>query len=151
MLASVTRLRVRSVWFLPTFLWRTFQSQRQVERAPGFFGGRLLVDTGMTFWTLTVWESEQAMKKFRGSGPHARVMTRLPKWCNEAAYAHWVATTDSVPTWDEAHQRLVAEGRMSRVENPSENHTKRLFARPRLQPLIGTDIKRAGATAAKAA
>jgi heme-degrading monooxygenase HmoA len=86
---------------------------------------------------LTVWESEQAMKKFRSSGAHARVMTRLPRWCNEAAYAHWVATADLIPTWDEAHQRLVAE-------HPSENHTKRLFARPRLQPLIGGDLKPAG-------
>jgi heme-degrading monooxygenase HmoA len=118
-------------------MWRTFQSQRQVERAPGFVGGRLLVDTGWTFWTLTVWESEQAMKKFRSSGAHARVMTRLPRWCNEAAYAHWVATADLIPTWDEAHQRLVAE-------HPSENHTKRLFARPRLQPLVGRDLKPTG-------
>jgi hypothetical protein len=136
---------------MPAFLWRTFQSQRQVERAAGFFGGRLLVDAGMTFWTLTVWESEQAMKKFRGTGAHARVMSRLPQWCNEAAYAHWVAPTDSIPTWDEAHQRLVAEGRMSRVEHPSENHSNRLFARPRLQPLIGRDIKPAAAAAGKAA
>jgi hypothetical protein len=37
---------------------------------------------------------------------------------------------------------------MSRVEHPSENHTKRLFARPRLQPLIGTDMKPAGAATA---
>jgi len=32
MLASLTRLRVRSVRFLPSFLWRTFLSRRQVER-----------------------------------------------------------------------------------------------------------------------
>ena len=79
MLSSVTRLRVRSVRFLPAFLWKTFLSQRQVERAPGFLGGELLVDSGLTFWTLTVWGSEQAMKRFRGAGAHARVMSRLPE------------------------------------------------------------------------
>lgn len=149
MLASVTRLRVRSVRFVPAFLWRTFLSQRQVERAPGFFGGRLLLDSGLTFWTLTVWENEQAMRGFRGFGAHARVMSRLPEWCNEAAYGHWVETADSIPTWDEAHERLVAEGRLSRVEHPSENHSKRQFARPRLKPLIGVDLKPAGAARIK--
>ena len=46
MLASVTRLRVRSAHFLPAFVWKTFTSRRQVERAPGFLGGRLL----LRFW-----------------------------------------------------------------------------------------------------
>jgi heme-degrading monooxygenase HmoA len=64
MLASVTRLRVRSVRFFPSFLWRTFQSRRQVERAPGFLGGRLLIDSGLTFWTLTAWLSEETMRNF---------------------------------------------------------------------------------------
>jgi hypothetical protein len=141
MLASVTRLRVRSLGFLPIFLWYTFLTQRQVERAAGFFGGRLLVDSRRTFWTLTVWESEQRMKGFRGSGAHARVMSKLGKWCDEAAYSHW--PTEGVPTWQEAYERLVEEGRLSRVEYPSKNHIDRQFPKPRLSPLIGADIKAA--------
>ncbi len=93
MFSSVTRLRVRLIRFLPSFLWYTFLTQLQVERAPGFVGGRLLVDSKNTFWTLTVWENEKAMKAFRGAGAHARVMFRLPKWCDEAAYAHWSPRT----------------------------------------------------------
>jgi hypothetical protein len=141
MFASVTRLRVRSVRFLPSFLWRTFQSQRQVERAPGFLGGRLLIDSGLTFWTLTAWQSEEAMRKFRGSGAHAHVMPQLPEWCNEAAYTHWIPTEDSIPTWENAYERLVAEGRLSRVLHPSKAHSDRQFARPRLKPMIGQDLK----------
>ena len=110
MLASVTRLRVGSVRFLPAFVWKTFLTQRQVVRAPGFSGGRLLIDAGRTFWTLTAWENERAMKAFRGSGPHAKVMPRLVQWCDEAAYAHWVANGDSVPSWPEAYEHLVSEG-----------------------------------------
>jgi hypothetical protein len=144
MLASVTRLRVRSLRFVPLFLWKTFLSQRQVLRTPGFLGGRLLVDSGLTFWTLTGWESEQAMKAFRGAGAHARVMPRLAEWCNEAAYAHWVQTGDTVPTWDEAYERLAADGRLSRVARPTRNHSERQFARPRLSPLIGQNLKPKG-------
>ncbi len=130
--------------FLPNFLWSTFLSQRQVSRSPGFFGGRLLIDSGLTFWTLTVWDNEQSMKKFRGSGAHARVMSRLPKWCDEAAYSHWLLEGDSgdpVPTWEQAYRRLLAEGRLSRVEHPSRNHLDHRFPSPRLNPLVGQDVK----------
>ena len=141
MLASVTRLRVRSLWFLPLFLWRTRQSQRQVERSFGFVGGKLLVDAHRTYWTLTVWQDEKAMKAFRGSGAHASVMKRLPQWCDEGAYAHWITSGDAIPNWPESHERLIAEGRLSRVEHPSAAHAARQFPSPRLKPLIGGDLK----------
>lgn len=141
MFASVTRLRVRSVRFLPGFLWYTFGAQRQVCRAPGFAGGRLLVDKHQTYWTLTVWASEKEMKKFRGSGAHARVMPRLAKWCDEAAYAHWEPTSDQVPTWEEAYDRLVAKPHRSRVMHPTVDHNDRKFPKPRLSPLIGQDLR----------
>ena len=140
MLASVTRLRVKSGWYMPGFFWKTFLAQRQVARAPGFLGGRLLVDKHRTFWTLSVWESEKAMKAFRGAGPHAKVMPRLVEWCDEASYAHWSIPDASVPTWQEAYEHLVGEGRLSRVARPSADHKARHFPAPRLQPLIGQDV-----------
>jgi hypothetical protein len=141
MLTSVTRLRVRSMWYLPAFLWETFLSQRQAVHSSGFRGGRLLIDVSRTFWTLTVWESEREMKAFRGSQAHAKVMPRLAGWCDEAAYAHWNPNDDSVPSWQEAYEHLVQEGRLSRVAHPSPDHEARHFPRPRLQPLVGVDLK----------
>lgn len=142
-LASVTRLRVRALSYMPGFLWYAFLSQRHAKRAPGFVGGALLVDAHRTFWTLTVWESEKAMKAFRGSDAHARVMPRLTKWCDEAAYAHWtVPIASGIPSWAEAYDRLVTEGKLSRVENPSSDHVDRKFASPRLKPTIGRELKR---------
>jgi len=141
MLASVTRLRVRSLRYIPAFVWETFLAQRQVMRAPGFMGGRLLLDARRTFWTLTVWDSERAMKAFRGSDPHASVMPRLVAWCDEASYAHWTPTAASVPSWPEAYDHLVDEARLSRVAHPSPDHDSRHFAKPRLKPLFGVDLK----------
>ena len=80
-------------------MWYTFASQRQVVRAAGFCGGRLLIDARRTFWTLTAWEDERAMKSFRGTGAHARVMPRLFEWCDEAAYAHWTVPDGEIPDW----------------------------------------------------
>lgn len=142
MLVSVTRLRVRSLRYLPEFLWYTFRSRAQVERASGFCGGRLLVDSRLTFWTLTAWDNERSMKAFRGAGAHSRVMPKLFRWCDEAAYAHWLAADDIVPDWRDAHAHLQSEGRLSRVAHPSSDHNARRFPEPRLQPLIGNDLKR---------
>lgn len=141
MLASVTRLRVRHFRILPSFLWMTFLAHRQTVRSPGFLGGRLLVHDLRTYWTLTMWENEKMMKVFRGSGPHARVMTKLTEWCDEAAYAHWTVAHDSMPEWPAAYEHLVSEGRLSRVAHPSQDHSARHFSKPRLLPLIEKKLK----------
>jgi hypothetical protein len=151
MLASVTRLRVRSLLDLPAFGWMTFRVQRQTSHAPGFLGGRLLIDNLHTYWTLTVWENERTMKAFRGSGPHARAMPKLAEWCDEAAYAHWIAANDSIPEWPEAYEHLLSEGRLSRVARPSKDHESRLFPKPRLQPLIGQNFSSSGISGKSAA
>ena len=140
MVVSVTRLRVRRWRHIPAFMWYTFASQRQVTRAAGFRGGRLLIDARRTFWTLTGWEDERAMKSFRGSGAHARVMPRLFELCDEAAYAHWTAPDGELPDWLQAYEHLSSEGRLSRVAHPSDDHHERRFCKPRLQPLVGRDV-----------
>jgi hypothetical protein len=141
MIASVTRLRVRSVRFLPLFLWHTLRSQRQVVRASGFLGGRLLVDSWSTYWTLTTWIDEQAMRNFRGVGAHSKVMPRLAHWCDEASYTHWTPSEDSVPEWNDAYAQLLASPRLSRVSHPSQDHSAQNFAKPRLNPMIGQTLK----------
>jgi hypothetical protein len=143
MFISVTRLRVRRLQYMPAFLWYTFASQRQAKRATGFCGGRLLVDANRTYWTLTAWQDERAMRAFRGSGAHAQVMPRLLNWCDEAAYAHWLAVDSEVPDWMQAYEHLLHDGRLSRVAHPSANHEARRFVppRPRIRPLVGRDLK----------
>jgi hypothetical protein len=141
MFVSVTRLRVRRVFYLPQFLWHTQSSKSQAAKAEGFRGGRLLIDKNRVYWTLTGWENEKAMKAYRGSGTHSRVMKKLPGWCNEAAYTHWESPDTAIPGWPEAYEQLKSSGKLSRVEYPSPAHKARQFAEPRLQPLIGGDIK----------
>lgn len=141
MFISVTRLRVRRFIYMPQFLWKTQLAKIQVRKAPGFLGGKLLVDARRTYWTLTAWESERAMKAYRGSGAHSGVMPRLAEWCDEAAYTHWESPEPTVPEWPEVYERLINSGRMSRVPHPSPEHEARQFALPRLHPLIGQDLK----------
>ena len=107
---SVTRLRIRSMWYLAPFFWHNFKSARQVVHSAGFLGGQLLTDRHMTFWTLTVWDSEQTMRAFRNTGPHRAAMPKLPRWCREASTAHWEQEHAAMPGWREAHQRMVSQG-----------------------------------------
>lgn len=141
MIVSATRLRVRSALLLLPFVFRTFQSQRQVVRAPGFQGGRLLIDTKRTFWTLTAWESEKAMRDYRGSGAHRNVMPRLIDWCDEASVVHWTSESAEIPSWAEAAGRMRQEGRPSRLAHPSSNHEALQFPDPRLRPMIGQELR----------
>ncbi len=123
---SLTRLRVRSWRYLPAFFLQTYRSARQARSAEGVLSVSLLRDAHNTFWTRTVWNSEQAMKAYILSGIHRQVMRRLPQWCDEAAVAHWTQESLLPPSWEEAHQRLQQSGRPSKVNHPSEAHRNNL-------------------------
>jgi hypothetical protein len=116
---SVTRLRVRSLRYLLPFLWQTFRVARQARHSSHFLGGRVLREAKNTFWTVTAWENEEAMRVFRQQGAHSHVMPKLLEWCDEAAYVHWSQDSREPPDWREAHRRLVLEGELSKVYHPS--------------------------------
>jgi heme-degrading monooxygenase HmoA len=140
MFVSVTRLRVRSIVYLPQFLWYTFTIERQTERAPGLIGVRLLVDFKRTYWTLTSWESEKAMKAFRGAAPHSKAMKKLPEWCDEAAYTHWTEDAPRLPDWTEAYERFIHHAKLSKVQHPSEAHQRLELRQPNLNSRLRRDF-----------
>ncbi len=128
---SITRLRVRSWRFLPAFFLHTGGVIAQARKAAGFGGGALLRDRQRTFWTMTLWHDEQGMRHFLTSGAHLKVMPRLLDWCDEASVVHWWQASADMPGWAEAERRMRAEGRISKVRNPSPDHAEMRFASPR--------------------
>src|ERR1043166_2363448 len=121
---SVTRLRIRSVFFLPPFIWHALRSARLAQRSDGFLGGRLVRDAGNVFWTGTAWRDQAAMQAYRGAGVHRQVMPKLASWCDEASIAHWDQPDAQLPDWPQAHRRMLAEGRASKVNRPSSDHSQ---------------------------
>lgn len=128
---SVTRLRLRHWRFVPVFFWHTIPSFRQARRAPGNLSADVLNDANRTYWTRSVWTDEAAMRAYMTSGAHMRAMPRLKDWCDEAATVHWVQDDAAAPAWPDAHRRLVAEGRRSKVRFPSEAHQAYRIPAPR--------------------
>jgi hypothetical protein len=119
---SITRLRVRLWRYLAPFLYSSIRCAWQARRSEGNLRVSLLRDRDRTFWTRTLWASEAAMKSFMMTGPHRVAMRRLLEWCDEAALVHWEQESEQLPDWQEAHRRLQAEGRRSKVNHPSAAH-----------------------------
>ena len=124
---SVTRLRVKSLFFLIPFMRANEASVKEIKVSKGLLKGKELIDKKLTFWTVTIWENEESMKKFRGSIAHRNAMQQLPVWCNEASYHHWIQEDYELPSWDTISKKLFSEGRLSKVRNPSKAQIQNHF------------------------
>ncbi len=136
---SITRLRVRSWRFLPSFFIQAILSARQARVAIGNLSVSVSRESGNVFWTRSLWNSESSMKSYMLAGAHRRVMPRLLKWCDEAAVAHWTNESTQPPDWQEVHRQLVSIGRPSKVLHPSE--AQRLFQVPAPQIPPGKELR----------
>jgi heme-degrading monooxygenase HmoA len=117
---SVTRLRVRSWLYMPAFIFAAIRIGKQAAEAEGCLAAKVFRDRRNAFWTSTCWESEAAMKAFMGSGAHGPAMRKLLEWCDEASVAHWTQENPELPSWGEAHRRMLRHGRASKVNHPSD-------------------------------
>jgi len=80
-LIVVTRLKARSARHLPAFFAATLATVRQARRSPGFQAGQLATEPGRAFWTITAWEDQAAIRRYRDSGVHSQTMPKLKAWC----------------------------------------------------------------------
>ena len=129
---SITRLRIRSLRFVPGFALHALKSTGQVRSADGFQEGSLLQDRRWAFWTMTAWDSEQSMLRYMTGGSHKKVMPKLMDWCDEASVVHWEQSQSVLPSWAEADRRMRADGRASKVRKPSPQHATLSYRAPRL-------------------
>jgi hypothetical protein len=128
---SITRLRIRSLRFMPWFMIDALRTSSQTSRAAGFIGGSLLPDRKLTFWTMTLWNEQADMRRYIVAGAHLKTMPRLLNWCDEASIVHWDQDGDEAPDWPEADRRMRAEGRVSKVRHPSADHAGLNYRAPR--------------------
>ena len=124
---SITRLKVKSVFFLFQFMRANEASVKQLVKTSGFLAGKENMDKHLTFWTLTMWKDDACMKDFRNSVPHRKAMQKLPYWCNEASYFHWTQEEDVLPAWPQASERLLLEGKITKVRKPTTRQTANKF------------------------
>lgn len=119
---SLTRLRIRKWWYLPSFFWHTIPSLNQAKKASGNISAVAVNDSNRVFWTMSVWTDEAAMRAYMISGAHGKAMPKLMEWCDEAATAHWTQDSNEPPSWKDAHVLIKERGRRSKVRHPSQAH-----------------------------
>ena len=140
-LISITRLRLRSLRYFPSFAVHLWGSTRQIRRAPGFIVGQFATEGVAVFWTITAWTDEAAMHAYWSSGSHLKAMPKLLGWCDEASVTHWMQQDTRLPGPVETLERMVAQGRLSKVRHPSPGQAAGLASPDRTIPRAGPPLR----------
>ncbi|MDL4817502.1 DUF3291 domain-containing protein [Actinomadura opuntiae] len=107
-----SRLEVRSLRHVPGFLLASLSLLRQARRSDGAHGVTLKAQLfGRTFWTLSAWRDEQAIKAYAAAEPHRSTMRAKRAVMRDSTFVFWRAKAADLPiTWEEA-QRRISESR----------------------------------------
>ncbi|MYW68238.1 DUF3291 domain-containing protein [Streptomyces sp. SID8379] len=107
-LVFASRFETRTLWGAFKFFLRTPTVWRHVGRAPGAYGATLKAQPfKRTFWTLSAWESPEALKGFAASAPHGPVAAGLRGQMKDAQFLTWKAPTDDLPLdWKDVLRRF---------------------------------------------
>jgi heme-degrading monooxygenase HmoA len=122
----------------------SLRSASQARRSPGFLGGWLGSSGNRSFWTVTVWDDEAAMKRFRDSGIHKAAMPKMLNWADEGAMARYQQDHTEPPTGAEAMAALDARGRTSKVHHPTPAHAAGKTVPDGRPPFVGRVLSPAG-------
>lgn len=108
MIIVVTSLRLRKLWHYFKMTYLAMHIMRQLKAQKGFVSMR---NTGFGYmhYTLSVWESEEEMKRFARSGAHQEAMKRSRTISTEiGTYSY---QSDQAPDWKEAKRLLFENGK----------------------------------------
>ena len=126
----VTRLRLKDPVFLDEFFTAAVASLEQAKLSVGNLDSDVLADANNAWWTLTAWQERRAMHAFVGTQPHRGTMARLDDWCDEATFVDWEQASADLPDWQTSYRRLVADGQVASLSQPSDAHSTRAFPAP---------------------
>ncbi|MZF86838.1 DUF3291 domain-containing protein [Streptomyces sp. SID5643] len=103
-----SRFETRTLWGALRFLAGTPAVWRQVRRSPGAYGATLRAKPfKRTFWTLSAWESKDALHAFVRAGAHGHSSRGLAPQMKDSAFTTWQVSSDNLPlSWSEALRRL---------------------------------------------
>ena len=126
----VTRLRLKDPGLLDDFFTAAVAALEQAKQAAGHLGSDVLADANNTYWTLTAWKDRGPMRAYVAADPHRGTMARLDTWCDEATFTDWEQASADLPGWPESYRRLVADGQVAHLTQPSPAHLTRDFPPP---------------------
>jgi len=108
---QVSRLELAHVRDVPGFLLAALQIRRWVLQADGAIGMSLIAQPlKRTFWTLSAWQDEDAIKRLMTSDRHRAAMTKYQDRMSDSHFHTWHETDPALlpPDWDAAQTRLLS-------------------------------------------
>lgn len=105
---SITGLELRSVRHAPAFWWHALCAMRQVRTAPGLMRVEAR-QINRVHHTLTVWESEAAMRAYLVQGAHLAAMKAFGRIATGRTFGF---QAEAPPGWDEVHAIWRSRGRV---------------------------------------
>ena len=106
--ALVSFIKLKQYRTIPRFFRYSGEIQNQLSQTSGVIGYSLRAQlVRRQFWTLSVWDDEQALTAFVGTSPHARVIQDLRGRFGQTAFVRWSVKGAAVPlNWEDAVVRI---------------------------------------------
>src|SRR5580658_1008679 len=103
-----SRLELRRLRDVPSFLAAALRIRRQMLGSPGMLGMSLIArPTRRTFWTLSAWQDQASLSAAVGRHPHREIMKRFRPRMAGSSFVTWTAPATALPvSWDEARRHL---------------------------------------------
>lgn len=121
----VTRLRLKDPALLDDFFTDALAAIEQAQKSDGNLGVDALADANNAWWSVTSWQERRLMHSYVRTEPHRTIQSHLDRYCDEATFVDWEQASPDLPTWQTSYRRLVADGQVSTLSQPSAaNQTK---------------------------
>jgi hypothetical protein len=104
---SITGLRVRRIWHIPSFWSLATRAMVQARGASGNISVETSTIDGVHH-TRSVWTDKAAMRAYLSTGPHLEAMRRFPTIATGKTLGF---LTTEVPDWTKVHAIWVEMGR----------------------------------------
>jgi quinol monooxygenase YgiN len=103
-LALLSFLPLKQSRRIPVALLYTRRIAQQLKSARGLIGYTLRAQLlAKSFWTLSAWESEAAMRAFVQAQPHREIMAALAPFMGQTSFNQWTVKGAELPLrWDDA-------------------------------------------------
>jgi quinol monooxygenase YgiN len=107
---TITRLPLRSHRRIPRIMLATLRIVRQLRRSEGLVGYALKAElVRKTFWTMSAWADDEALRAFVRSDAHVHAMAALSPHMDGAHIETFTLSGSELPLeWSTVADRLVA-------------------------------------------
>jgi hypothetical protein len=106
---TITSIRLKSWWHFFELARLSIAIQEQLKKQNGFISMKRS-GFGYIHYTLSVWQSEEALKLFAKEGSHRVAMSRTAAVATETLTHTY--QSDNIPNWKEARRLLGLHGKL---------------------------------------